>query len=154
MAVGAIIVHVRKLRIKSEELRIHKGFDEAVALEQTVGAVLTSELVESLHLIRLNGWMVDAEGYGLVGVRAMGNGRWVVGEQSNCKPLMISLNGGKLFQDRTNEPFVEGIDTTKFQFQIAVVTSLIAGFDMEIDEIVSFQGIEGGLCFAFVIGVP
>ena len=66
----------------NDSLVSHKQFDELVALEGDVLALTGSLLIEGLHLVGLDAWIVDAEGHGLSGVSAMLAGRGMVGQQS------------------------------------------------------------------------
>lgn len=47
----------------------HEEFDKFITFDETVGAFVGSILVEGLHAIRLDAWIVDGEGNGLGGVR-------------------------------------------------------------------------------------
>lgn len=84
MALGHWCYNSSCLDVKLRLKRIpHKFFYKLIAFEQTVGTLLASLLVEGLHLVRFDARIVDAEGYGFVGMRAMGNGCWMVGKQRN-----------------------------------------------------------------------
>ena len=66
-------------------------------------------------------------------------------------------DGDFIFQcveDRPYKSMVEILDGLEFEGNGTIVTSLVAGFDMEIDEVSAVtESIDGSLCLAFEIGV-
>ena len=56
------------------------------------------------------------------------------------------------FPNGFNGTLVQIFDGFQLQVYIALVSCLIACFDVQVNEIIGLQGIDGGLCLAFVIG--
>ena len=74
----------------------------------------------------------------------------MVGEHGDADGLFPSYY---LIINWSDEPLVKILNGTKLQLEVAVVARLVAGLYVDENEVLRAQGVDGGLCLAFVVGI-
>ena len=93
-------------------------------------------LIEGLYAIGRYARAVDEEGHRLGRVGAVGTGCGMVGKDGDGDGIAPLLQG---FKDGAYGTAVEVLDGAQLQRHVALVASLIAGFDVEVYEVVGLE---------------
>ena len=138
------------IRVICGECEIHECFYKLVFFQQTVTTVTSSHLIERLHLIRLNARIPDKERNRLGGMRTKLARSRMIGQHSDCYGFVPIFHS---FVNRTYGTLIKILDRQEFQVDVSFMSGLIAGFDMQLNKIVSFQSFEGSGYFIFIIRI-
>jgi hypothetical protein len=84
-----------------------------------------------LHAVGLDAFVPDKERHGLTDVDALFDGCQVVREYGDADILIFHL-----IIYRGDESLVEILDGLQFQFEVAIMTCLVAGLYMDKDKVV------------------
>ena len=112
----------------------HEGIHEFLQLQHAVTATHAAYLIILLYAIRLNARVIDDERYRLLDVGTNLYRSRMVGE--NCDAYRL-VPGAYLIEDRLDESLIEVLDSLQLQFQIAIMTCLVARLYVNINEVVA-----------------
>ena len=128
----------------------HEGIHEFLQLQHAVTATHAAYLVILLYAIRLHARVIDDERHRLLDVGTNLYRSRMVGENSDAYRL---VPGVYLIEDRLDELLVEVLDSLQLQFQIAIMTCLVACLYVNINEVVAvLQCLDSCGCLALVVG--
>ena len=129
----------------------HEGIHEFLQLQHAVTATHAAYLIILLYAIRLNSRVIDDERHRLLYVGTNLYRSRMVGE--NCDAYRL-VPGAYLIEDRLDESLVEVLDSLQLQFQIAIMTCLVARLYVNINEVVAvLQCLDSCSCLALVVGI-
>ena len=109
----------------------HEGIHEFLQLQHAVTATHAAYLIILLYAIRLNARVIDDERHRLLYVGTNLYRSRMVGE--NCDAYRL-VPGAYLIEDRLDESLVEVLDSLQLQFQIAIMTCLVARLYVNIND--------------------
>ena len=129
----------------------HEGVHELLQLQHAVAATNAAYLIILLYAIRLNARIIDDERYRLLDVGTDFYRSRMVRENSDAYRL---VPGAYLIEDRLDESLVEVLDGLQLQFQIAIMTCLVACLYVNINEVVAIlQCLDSCGSLALVVGI-
>ena len=108
----------------------HQRFHKFVEFQQTVGAADARNLIVLLDAVSFDATMPDEERYGLTNMDPLFDGCQVVGQYGYADILIFYL-----IIYRGDETLIEILDGLQFQFEVAIMTSLVAGLYMDKDKV-------------------
>ena len=129
----------------------HEGVHELLQLQHAVAATNAAYLIILLYAIRLNARIIDDERYRLLDVGTDFYRSRMVRENSDAYRL---VPGAYLIEDRLDESLVEVLDGLQLQFQIAIMTRLVACLYVNIYKVVAIlQCLDGCSSLALIVSV-
>ena len=128
----------------------HQCLHELIEAQEAVASRHTRHLIVLLNTVGLHTLMVDDERHGLVDMYAQLHRRRMVRQDGYADGLR-HLQGSLV--DGTYQPLVQIVDGTQLEVEVAVVACLVSRFDMDEDEVIMLQGVDGCLRLAFVVGI-